>query len=86
MVAGQAVEIGSWNVRRTLSALRLPGTETMSLGILNIVGMVSVRACFGNLLKRTEPAFCHLLLAAGSIEIGDTNGVEDRRNSLRQDR
>jgi hypothetical protein len=47
MVAGQPVEIGSQSVRRTLSAFRLPGTETISLGILKSVRMVRVRACSG---------------------------------------
>ena len=68
MVAGQAVDIGSSSVRRTLCALRRPGTETISLGTLIKVGIVRVRARSGTSSNLCKPAFRQLLLPACRIQ------------------
>ena len=46
-VAGHAVEMSSSMTRRTIAALRLPGTDTISFGTRNSVGTVKVIARVG---------------------------------------
>src|SRR5262249_4596171 len=47
IVAGQAVEIGSWRVARTGSALRASGTIASTRRAASSAGIVTVIACVG---------------------------------------